>query len=130
MDTIVNLTPHDVVVYDTNGETVLHVFRASGEVARVNSAPQRHLKNIVSGVPVFEAQRFTDVQWPKWLFCADRSNEIEGVLVSMPVGQQCASNTDIFSLSFSVYGPDTSPEGVMRDASGRILGTKRLVQYR
>ena len=128
MNSIINLTPHDVVVYDSKGETVLHVFRACGDVARVNSAPQHYVKTIVSSVPVFEAQTFTDIQWPKSVL-SDQQNELEGVLVSMPVGQQCANNSDE-SVSFSVYGPDTSPEGVVRNESGQIIGTKRLVQYR
>lgn len=123
MAQIVNLTPHDVVVVDGDGKTI-RTFPTSGGVARMASAEQHRVTTICDNVPVHEAQRFTDVIWPENL-----PDHVEGVIVSVTIdgtGQFCAGK----SLAFKVYGPDTSPAAAVRDQSGRIVGTKRLVMYR
>ena len=110
---IVNLTPHDIVVIAEDGSEIRR-YPASGQVARAKT--ETVVVGEIDGVPVAR-QAFGDVQGlpdpqPDTLY-----------IVSMVVGQALGgSRTD-------VLGPDTSPAGAVRDAEGRIIGTRRLVAY-
>jgi len=110
---VINLTPHDIVVVGDDG-TEIRRYPASGQVARVGSRVE--IVGELDGVPVAKHQY----------------GEVEGLpapepgtvyLVSLVVGQALAGTRD------DLYGPDTSPAGAVRDAEGRIIGTKRLVKY-
>ncbi len=46
----------------------------------------------------------------------------------MVVGQFLQANPELYP--GAVYVPDTGPEGVLKDADGKIFGTIRLVKYK
>jgi len=111
---IINLTPHAVTIY-RDGQPV-RTIEPSGTVARVTSISE-HIGE-VDGIPVYQHGFGAVENMPEPV-----SDTI--YLVSMVVGQALAGSgrTDI-------YGPDTSPAGAVRDAEGRIIGTRGLVAYR
>jgi len=110
---IVNLTPHDIVVM-AEDRTELRRYPASGTIAR--AASKTEIVGELDGVPVAR-QQFGEVSGlpdpePGTVY-----------LVSLVVGQAMKGQRD------DLYGPDTSPDGAVRDAEGRIVGTRRLVKY-
>jgi len=110
--TLVNLTPHDIVIYDEDGETVKLVIKPSGKVARVTVKRKKVGK--INGVPVYRNE-FSEVEglpFPKRGVVY-----IVSILVQQALKLRGIKRKDIVS-------PDTSPEGVVRDKNGRILGTK------
>jgi hypothetical protein len=118
----INCTPHDIVLYDNN-RNVIHTFPKTGVDARLLSDPQRGLPFQHTGVPVFSPQRFEAVlmNGP-----ADALPVVGSfVIVSLPVGEYYMRKP----AAYWVFGPDTGPEGVVRDQRGQIMGTKRLVFY-
>ncbi len=123
---LTNWTPHDIVVYDDAGKSIIMTYKASGQVARVDVGMQLKLGELHPGIPVIEAQDFD-----KGTLVISNSEEDGrapyGILVSMPVGDFLAKYPGMFC--GPVYGPDTSPVGVIRDDKGQIKGTKRLVCY-
>jgi len=110
---IINLTPHAINVMDKEGN-VIASFPPSGTVARAATITEQLAD--LDGVPVLRqafgaVEGLSDPQ-PDTIY-----------LVSMVVGQAIGhTRTDI-------YGPDTSPAGAVRDAEGRIIGTRQLVYY-
>jgi len=110
--TLVNLTPHDIVIYHEDGKTVKLVIRASGQVARATA--RRKKIGEINGIPVYRNE-FSEVEGlPK-----PKRGVIYIVssLVQQALKLRGIKRKDIVS-------PDTSPEGVVRDKNGRILGTK------
>lgn len=122
---LLNLTPHDIVVLSTDPTT----FKRSGLIARVSQAPAKFVSSIRGAtggsIWVVEPPTFDKVEWPDDLDLADN----EGVIVSMLVGQAICSLPADQRPRFAVYGPDTSPESVVRDESGNIKGVNRLIRY-
>ena len=120
---IINLTPHDIVVYDESGENVLYTFPSSGKVARAISTQQTVDTNLSQkyNLPVVDAQSFTNVDVPL-------SAQDTGILVSMPVGEFIRSKFNCYPVD--VLGPDLGPSAVVRDSAGKILGTRRLCVYK
>ena len=108
---IINLTPHDVHIYDETGKTIIRTYPASGTVARVRSTTE-----IVGEVDGIEIARTT-------------FGEIEGLpdpqpdtkyIVSLLVLQAVGGKRD------DLLGPDTGPGSVVRDESGQIIGVRRF----
>lgn len=108
---IVNLTPHDVHVYDENAQNIIRTYPASGTVARVKSSTE--IVGEVDGVPVARTA----------------FGEIEGLLepqqdtkyiVSLLVLQAAAGKRD------DLLAPDTGPQSAVRDESGQIIGVRRF----
>lgn len=109
---IVNLTPHDVVIVNDNGEEIKR-YPASGRVARVNT--QSELIGEVDGIQVVRT-KYGDVDG-----LPDKKTDTV-YLVSLVVAQALrGSRTD-------VYVPDTGPGSVVRDDKGQIIGVKRLMR--
>jgi len=119
----VNLTPHDIDVFDESGCTLLRKFAKCGTVARLSSSEQKHIGTLFETVPVVSAQSFTSLELPQDVL----PENVAGIIVSMPVGQWIQTHET--SIQCAVYGPDTSPSGVVRSEGGAIVGTKRLVCY-
>lgn len=108
---IVNLTPHDIRIYDADGKNIIKTYPASGTVARVKSSTE-----IVGEVDGIEIVRTT-------------FGEIEGLpnpqpgtifIVSLLVLQAAAGKRD------DLIGPDTGPGSVVRDAERQIVGVRRF----
>lgn len=111
---VVNLTPHPINIVDGKG-IIFKTYEPSGLIARVSSYSEP-IGYVDGRVPVFR-QKFGPVYLPD-----PEPNTI--YLVSSLVGQALAqSGRD------DVYGPDTSPQSVVKDSVGRIIGTRGLVKY-
>ena len=123
MEKIVNLTPHDIHIFDEY-DALVKTFPKSGKVARMKSdTPQTMVGHICGIVPVYSPQSFDGVEWP------DIDNDTTGVIVSLPVGEYCGRYREYFSTVYggiNIFGPDS---GVVKDTYGQIAGTKRLVKY-
>jgi hypothetical protein len=121
---VLNLTPHDVHVLNDDGSTLL-TYPKSGQQVRLISKPQIPVDCDLEQVPVVSAQSWSNV---------DQSIKIDPnvthLLVSMPVGEFLArSPISNQYWNYTIIGPDTGPQGAVRDQTGRIVGTRRLVLY-
>jgi len=108
----VNLTPHDVVVYHEDGKTVKCVIKPSGQVARVTVI--RKKVGEVNGIPVYKNifSKVEGLPFPRrGVYC------VVSTLIQQALRQCGSKRKDILS-------PDTSPEGVVRDKNGKIVGAK------
>ena len=113
---LVNLTPHEVVVYDASGNLVLKV-PPSGRVARVATKEER--VGTINGVPVYRTT-YTEVEGlpepePGTVY-------IVSLLVLQALQARRVQRSD-------VVAPNTSPtpNGAVRDAQGRIVGVRSFV---
>jgi len=109
---LINLTPHDIVIYHEDGETVKLVVKPSGKVARVTV--KRKKIGEINGIPVYRNE-FSEVEglpFPKRGVIY-----IVSILVQQALKLRGIKRKDVVS-------PDTSPEGVVRDKNGKIVGTK------
>lgn len=109
--TFVNLTPHKIVVFTDSGNLVIE---PSGMVAR--SVPSQTVVGIVNGISVV-----------KTVF-----GEVEGLpspkrgvvyIVSTLVLQALKDRGIVRN---DVVAPDTSPQSVVRDDAGNIVGVRRF----
>lgn len=118
---LVNLTPHDLHVYDATGKKLVRTIErsSSGEVARLEEIVSLDFnQSLRIGVPV---QRIV-FGAVKGLPPHDANAKIT-YIVSMAVGQAvCRERPDVVC-------PDTSERGSVRDPEGRIIGTKGFVVY-
>ncbi|GIQ63596.1 hypothetical protein PACILC2_21640 [Paenibacillus cisolokensis] len=108
---IVNLTPHDVKVYDADAKSVIRVYPASGKIARVKS--QAVVVGEANGIEVVRT-KFDEI--------VDLPGPQPGTkyIVSLLVLQAAAGTRD------DLIGPDTGFASVVRDAEGNILGVRRF----
>ena len=115
---LVNLTPHDLDVYDEAGEKKISTLPRSGEVARVLTQATKVGELEVSNghpVPVVETSYGETENLPE---CQDGTTYI----VSIVVAQAVRGQRD------DVVAPDTGPQSVVRDAKGNILGVRRFTR--
>lgn len=113
---LVNLTPHDIDIYDAAGATLLRTFKASGVVARLRQMARvlkRHGNVDIGITHLFQNE------------AVDLPPACIGTLyiVSMPMALAlCDSRSDLVA-------PDVSAGQAVRDAHG-VVGTRRLTRYR
>lgn len=113
MTTLVNLTPHPIVLRPFPGADI--TIPPSGALARVASAPGVPVGD-VHGVPVYSA--------PVWGEVTGLPPAVAGTIyvVSALVAARCAGRDDVVS-------PGTGPaDGAIRDDAGRIVAVTRLVR--
>ena len=114
---IVNLTPHDLVVYDEMGEEEITRLPRAGEMARVETQAKEVGEFSINGhsVPLVETS-FGDV--------VNLPEEKDGTIyvVSILVVQAVRDLRD------DVVAPDTGPASVVRDDGGNILGVRRFTR--
>ena len=103
MTTILNLTPHDIVVGDTT-------IKASGCVARVTATDVTIGNCPVTGAPVIKRQ-FGDVTG---LPADDTPVIVSAMVLAAVPGRR------------NTFAPDTGPSAI-RDDAGRIVAVTRLV---
>jgi hypothetical protein len=113
---LVNLTPHEVVVYDASGNLVLKV-PPSGRVARVTTKEEP--VGDINGIPIFKTT-YGDVEnlpdpEPGTVY-------IVSLLVLQALQAHGIQRSD-------VVAPNTAPtpHGAVRDAQGRIVGVRSFV---
>lgn len=109
---VVNLTPHEIVIVDDAGGAIAR-FPASGQTARVNSRAVDLPP--VAGVPAVRTE-YGDIDG------LPKSQPGTIYIVSVIVAQALKQPRP------DVYIPDTGPDSVVRDADGKIVGVKRLMQ--
>ena len=108
----VNLTPHDVIIYELEGENEIARIPRSGKVARV-STREEYIGEIL-GIPIVRIAygEVENLPEPDGETC---------YIVSMLV-KQASDREDLLA-------PNTSPGkyGAVRDEQGRIVGVKSLI---
>jgi len=130
---LLNLTPHNIVVYPNDETKKLIMYAKSGVVARLNTRKQAILEVLEDGCPVYEPQDFSSIS-PKYPPKDKFKKSMRGVIVSMPVAQWlCDTDGNGLDRVYAEWGEifcaDTGPDGAIRDDKGIIIGTKRLVRY-
>ena len=117
---IVNLCPHDVVVY-SNDKRIISTFKATGQTLRLKEETGKNLQNLGGTIPVVTPTKYIglDGNYP--------TGDVI-LLVSQLVGEYILDNLTTIDVK-GVYSPDTGPNGVVRDDKGQIIGTKRLKKY-
>ena len=111
---IINCTPHEVIVITACNEAC--VYKTSGTVARLETVKQQKLDDM-NGHEIWSPPIYTDV--------VGIPEGKDAIIVSMVVADFIKNR----KLGRRIFVPDTGPEGAIRDASGRITGTKRLMEY-
>jgi len=114
---LVNLTPHDIDIYDAAGATLLRTFKASGVVARLRQMARvlkRHA-DVEIGMTQLDANEAVDLP-PACIGTM--------YIVSMPVA------VALYDERSDLVAPDMSAGQAVRDAHGAIVGTRRLTRYR
>ena len=122
-----NMTEHEVVMYDGQGQGPVHIYPPEDngkKVARAISKDQELLNAGDDPFPIYTAQRFVGVDIPK------PKKTTTGIIVSMAVGQYLVSSDyeKKDGQPLDVYGPNSGPRGTIRE-NGNIRGTKGLVHY-
>jgi hypothetical protein len=113
---LINLTQHDIVVYDQSNNEVLRV-PPSGVVARVQSTEE--LVGYMNGIPLFRAL-YGEVQGlpePQ-----ENTVYIVSQLVLQALKEKGIQRTDVMA-------PNTNPgpNGAVRDQQGRIVGVRSFI---
>jgi len=110
---LVNLTPHEIKIVGEDGKIRL-VVPPSGQVARVKTEQQ--VIGSVNDIPIVKTE-FGDVE--------GLPEPREGVyyIVATLVAQAMKGKRE------DVVAPDTSPQGVVRDSEGKIVGVKRFQRW-
>jgi hypothetical protein len=108
----VNLTPHEVDIYSPDGKNIILQIPPSGKVARVSVKAE--LVGYVNGVPIRKTT-YGDIeglpdQQPNTIY-------ITSTIVLLALQAKGIRRSDVLS-------PDTNPDSVVRDASGKIIGVK------
>lgn len=126
LEDVVNLTPHDVVLYKPDRKTVLATFPRSGNVARVVFHAPSVTTASYNGTelpiaigrlnPTFVAIDFGHPPPPKSALIVSEVTA-KGLLMTAADGDG------------PVLSPDTDPETVVRDDHGRIIGVTRLILW-
>ena len=115
----VNCTPHSITIFTADGKGRLVYIPTSNFVVRVEQLPQKEIGHVSDfRIPIVEAPVYGDV--------TGLPDEATNIIVSLLVAQQLCENK---TWPCAIYVPDTSPDGVVRDDNGQIVGTKRLVKY-
>jgi len=109
--TFTNLTPHEVVVYDTAGNVVLRV-PPSGQVARVST--QSTVIGAINGIPVRKTVYGPITGLPDPI---DGTVYIVSTVVLLALKDKGVHRPDVVS-------PDTNPDSAVRDESGKIMGVR------
>lgn len=111
---LVNLTPHTVTII---GDHCVQEFPPSGKIARVDVRVDR-IGNVIKNIPLV-VQRVAGIEG------LPDPQEGVGYIVSNMVLQalkgQGINRTDC-------YAPDTSPEGIVKNYSGKTIGVRGLTQ--
>jgi len=108
----VNLTPHEVVVFDSTGQNIILRIPPSGQVARVSVASE--VVGEVNGIPIRKTVYGDILDLPE-----PRSNTIYIVSTIVLIA---AKEKGIYRRD--LIAPDTNPDSVIRDPQGRVIGVK------
>jgi len=128
LQTLVNLTPHDIVVYDREGKTVLRRYERSGHTCSV--VEKDPAEETGGSVKIIEGMQVLRPRVQTGLSYAPEDCRPD-VIVSQITAQYIVSNWTWFRKYFgSVFTPATDMTYSVRDDRGQIIGTKALIQYK
>jgi len=130
MEKILNLTPHDVVIYERNKPVA--VFPSAGSIRLTEKVKE---VNPVAGIPTV----VTEFDGVSVVLAQDFCTQVQDavVIVSLPVLQAIKENPFIrekikkvlkdknINLK-AIVAPDTGNDSVVKDNKGRIIGVKRF----
>ena len=130
MEKILNLTPHDVVIYKENKPVA--VFPSAGSIRLTEKIKEA---SPVAGIPTV----ITEFNGVSVVLSQDFCTQVQdaAVIVSLPVLQAIRENPFIkekikkvlkdknINLK-AIVAPDTGNDSVVRDDKGRIIGVKRF----
>ena len=125
--TILNLTPHDIRVYvnwsqpEEAGGTIVTYPAAKGGAVRLQPKKQEHLGDFDNGVPVYSPLKFEGVLVGFPFYENKDYQHQPDIIVTVAVSTYIPSR-----YRGNVFTPDTGPDSVVRDGSGKIVGVKRL----
>ena len=134
---IINLTPHDVVVFTSLPTTDddKAVYAKSGFVARTIPKRQACTTTLANRVAIYEPQVAESVA----IECGSDNVDADAIIVSTMVAEYLRGQTcDGFVLTTTldgkrdvrIFAPDTGPDSVERDkATGAVRGVRRLCEY-
>lgn len=108
MTNFINMTPHEVVIVNSDSKEVIRKFPASGNLARVNSSTVT-VGNI-DGIDITRTQ-FSEV------YGLPEPSEGTYFIVSLAVAQRATDRSDLLV-----------PNGSVRDEQGRIIGCTSLAR--
>ena len=108
---IVNLTPHDVVVYDENGENILQTIPSSG-MARVEQKSEKFAE--INGIPVNKTSYGVVENLPDK---KEGTIYIVSLLTAQAIKEQEPNRKDIYIV-----------DEIVRNEKGQILGCKAFAR--
>ncbi|MCS7002272.1 MAG: hypothetical protein NZ518_05420 [Dehalococcoidia bacterium] len=116
---MVNLTPHEITIFDAAGRAVLARFLPHGTAPRLTEATVDAPAVEIGGcsIPVVKTTFGELVGFPDVPPAAI-------IIVNPLIAERVASR-----LGRTLYAPDTGPASVVRDAGGQIIGVRRLRRY-
>ena len=108
----VNLTPHEVVIFDSTGQNIILKIPPSGQIARVSTTST--IVGLVDEIPIRKTIYGDIVGLPE-----PRSDTIYIVstVVLIALKEKGIHRNDVVS-------PDTNPDSAVRDDTGRIIGVR------
>lgn len=112
---IFNYTPHNVVIYDSEGANIVYEFKSSGIIRGVSSK-QTLIEILNDIIPIVTPQRMENLETPP------NYNKDQNIIISM----LCVSQLLESGHRGNIYTPDSGPDSVVRDNKGSIIGVKRL----
>lgn len=120
--TLVNVTPHDIVVHLDDKETV--TFPRSGSVVRLEELPcGGDLPGL--GLPSSDI-KIRVVPPPVYGGVKGLPDGKKSHLIVSSIAGEAMAKLGGFT---DIYSPDMSSDGAVRDAGGRIVGTKGLIKW-
>lgn len=119
-----NYTPHTICLYKDDNE-ILQEFPSHGNI-KVLSKPQPPAPYDWRGIPVYNPEdKFEGL--PDFSFFTLE----EGIIVSPIAAQQLVTELGHrIPDQLHILAPDISPENVVRNSGGQIIGTKALIFYK
>lgn len=113
---VVNLTGHDVTIYDEHGKKVIAKYPPCGEIATVLGDIEDATEQVGIGVPVVR---------PVWDIIEGlppKQDNTVYIVSTLVLAQVC----DDPAYSCDVCAPDVSFRSAVRDVNGKIIGVRRL----
>jgi len=111
---LINLTPHAINLYDSEGEEVVSVLPVSGSIARAK-------EEIIKVEGLYTEEIVYPVVEKAYSAVENLPPPTPGkVYVVSIVVKAALPNRD------DLYCPDTGPGSAVRDHQGRVLGVRRL----
>jgi hypothetical protein len=120
-----NHTPHDVHLFAKDKKTLLHTFKAGSSAIRLTNNPTDESSFL--GLPSVPRQTYSGISGVPQVDLSAGAKP-PALIVALLIGEYIGNNPATYP--GMVIGPDTSPQGVVRDEKGGIAGTTRFVVYK